>query len=97
MYARMQLADAYDSTYACSRSMEASKQYHGSMQAAELWKHASSRTMVAWKQQNYGSMEFEAAEPWKHANNRTEACKQQNYGCMQAAEPWIVAAYSTCS
>ena len=32
MYASMQLADAYDSTYACSRSMEASKQYHGSMQ-----------------------------------------------------------------
>ena len=31
MYASMmQLADAYyDSTYACSRSMEASKQYHG--------------------------------------------------------------------
>ena len=47
MYASMQLADAYDSTYACSRSMEASKQYHGhgsmqaavycSMQAAEPW------------------------------------------------------------
>ena len=34
MYASMQLADAYHSTYACSR---ASKQYHGSMQAAEPW------------------------------------------------------------
>ena len=60
MYASMQLADhAYDSTCACSRSMEASQQYHGSKQAAELWKHASSRTC---KQQNYGSMQ--SAEPW---------------------------------
>ena len=32
MYASMQLADAYDSMYECSRSMETSKQYHGSME-----------------------------------------------------------------
>ena len=64
------------------------QQNHGSMQAAEPWTHASSRTTVAYasirtivacKQQNYGSMQ--AAE-----------LKQQNYGCMQAAEQWIVAA-----
>ena len=57
--------------------MEASKQYHESMQAVELWKHASSRTMKAWKQQN---------PAWKHANSRNEGCKEQNHGCMQAAE-----------
>ena len=78
MYASMQLADAYDSTYENTRSKKASKQYHGSMQAAQLWKHASSRTM-------HGSMQ--AAELWKHASSRTmEACKQQNHGSMEAAE-----------
>ena len=66
----------YDSTYACCRSMEASKQYHGSMQAAELWNHASSRTMVACEQQNHGSIQaaelsMQAAEPWKHASSRS--------------------------
>ena len=34
MYASMQLADAYDTTYACSRSMEASKQYMESCNAS---------------------------------------------------------------
>ena len=29
---------------------------------------------------------MEAAEPWKHANSRNEGCKEQNHGCMQAAE-----------
>ena len=33
MYARLQLADAYDSTYACSRSMEAS---NSSMEARNV-------------------------------------------------------------
>ena len=62
-----------------SRTMDACKQQnHGSMQAAELWKHASSRT-EACKQQNYESMQ--AAEPWKHASSRTmKAFKQQNHG-----------------
>ena len=31
-------------------------------------------------------LSMEAAEPWKHANNRNEGCKEQNHGCMQAAE-----------
>ena len=58
--------------------MEACKQQnHGSMEAAELWKHVSSRTMVAWKQQNYGSME--AAEPWLHASSRTMDCSSIEY------------------
>ena len=71
--------------------MEACKQQnHGSMQAAEPWMHASSRTTVACKQQNHASSRTEAskqaAEPWKHASSRTEACKQQNHRNMQAGE-----------
>ena len=63
------------------------QQNHGSIQAAELWKHANSRTMEACKQQNYGSMQ--AAEPWNHASSRAiEACKQQSHGTMKAAELW---------
>ena len=53
------------------------------MVAAEVWKHASSRT-EACKQQNC----MEACKQ----QNYVEAFKQQNYGSMQAAEPWIVAA-----
>ena len=29
-----------------------------------------------------------AVDPWKHQNSIMVACKQQNYGSMQAAEPW---------
>ena len=58
MYASMQLADAYDSTYACSRSMEASKQYHGSMQAAV---EVTSRSM-----EHAGKQQIIATELWKH-------------------------------
>ena len=52
MYASMQLADAYDSTYACSRSMEASKQYHGSMHVAvevtsRSMEHAGKQQVIA--------------------------------------------------
>ena len=59
--------------------------------------------MEACKQQNwsmqaaelYGSMQ--AAELKDISSRTMEACKQENYGSMQAAEPWIVAAQSTCS
>ena len=95
MTARMRAVDPYGSitkTVSC-------KQQNHSMQAAELWKHASSRTMVAWKQQNHRSAELlkrkqqnhgniQASE-LKHASSRTMvACKQQNYRSMQAAELW---------
>ena len=67
----MQLADAYDSTYATMHTVDPWKhQNYGSMQAAELWKHASSRTMVACKQQNHGSMQtaLRTMEAWKQQN-----------------------------
>ena len=71
------------------------------MHEAESWKHASSKTTKASKQQNHGNMQ--AAELWKqHTSNRTmpadtlrkharstttEACEQQNHGLWQHRVP----------
>ena len=88
MCASMQLADAYmyDSTYSCSRAME-----------AVSWKHAaSSRTMEACKQ-NYGSMPQAAEAMQKHGKQQNHGSMQAAEmkdasssrtmdGSMQAAE-----------
>ena len=54
------------------------------MQAAELSKHASSRTMEACKQQN--SVSMQATEPWK---------QQQNYGRWRVVRSAIRTAVSS--
>ena len=101
----MQGADACKQQNMKHGCMQAAEMKHArssrTMVAAELWKHASSRTeackqqncMEACKQQNYveASKQQNYVEACKQ-QNYMEACKQQNYGSMQAAEPWIVAA-----
>ena len=65
--------------------MEASKQYHGSMQAAELWNYASSRTMEACKQQNYGSMQAADHElPSRDVSSALQYDRLSSAGCRTA-------------
>ena len=58
MYASMQLADAYGHVCMRSRSIEASKQYHGSKQAQV---EVTSRSM-----EHAGKQQIIATELWKH-------------------------------
>ena len=70
--------------------MEVCKQQNlGSMQAAELWKlasskHASSRTMEACKQQNYGSMR--AVEHELPSHDVSSALQYDRPSAQQAVE-----------
>ena len=61
MYASLQLADAYDSMYACSRSMEASNISMEHAMCTEAAVEVTSRSM-----EHSGKQQIIATVLWKH-------------------------------